>query len=40
MTRNDPSSEEALNCQICAHSNNAAHGTGIPPNARTLFCNG
>jgi 2-iminobutanoate/2-iminopropanoate deaminase len=29
-----------LNDQICAHSNNAAHGTEIPPNARLLFCNG
>jgi 2-iminobutanoate/2-iminopropanoate deaminase len=29
-----------LNDQICAHSNNAAHGTEIPPDARILFCNG
>lgn len=29
-----------LNDQICAHSNNAAHGMEIPPNARILFCNG
>jgi 2-iminobutanoate/2-iminopropanoate deaminase len=29
-----------LNDRICAHSNNAAHGTEIPPNARILFCNG
>jgi 2-iminobutanoate/2-iminopropanoate deaminase len=29
-----------LNDQICAHSNNAAHATEIPPNARILFCNG
>jgi len=29
-----------LNDRICAHSNNAAHGTEIPPNARVLFCNG
>jgi enamine deaminase RidA (YjgF/YER057c/UK114 family) len=30
----------SLNDRICAHSNNAAHGTEIPPNARFLFCNG
>jgi 2-iminobutanoate/2-iminopropanoate deaminase len=29
-----------LNDRICAHSNNAAHGLEIPPNARILFCNG
>ena len=29
-----------LNDQIHAHSNNAAHGTEVPPNARILFCNG
>jgi enamine deaminase RidA (YjgF/YER057c/UK114 family) len=29
-----------LNDRICAHSNNAAHGTEILPNARLLFCNG
>jgi enamine deaminase RidA (YjgF/YER057c/UK114 family) len=29
-----------LNDRICAHSNNAAHGTEVPPNARLLFCNG
>jgi enamine deaminase RidA (YjgF/YER057c/UK114 family) len=29
-----------LDDRICAHSNNAAHGTEIPPNARILFCNG
>jgi enamine deaminase RidA (YjgF/YER057c/UK114 family) len=29
-----------LNDRICAHSNNAAHGAEIPPNARILFCNG
>ena len=29
-----------LNDRICAHSNNAAHGTEVPPNARILFCNG
>jgi len=29
-----------LNDRICAHSNNAAHGMEIPPNARILFCNG
>jgi enamine deaminase RidA (YjgF/YER057c/UK114 family) len=29
-----------LNDRICAHSNNAAHATEIPPNARILFCNG
>jgi enamine deaminase RidA (YjgF/YER057c/UK114 family) len=29
-----------LNDRICAHSNNAAHGTEIPANARILFCNG
>jgi 2-iminobutanoate/2-iminopropanoate deaminase len=29
-----------LNDRICAHSNNAAHGTELPPNARILFCNG
>ena len=29
-----------LNDRICAHSNSAAHGTEIPPNARILFCNG
>ena len=29
-----------LNDQICAHSNNAAHGTEVTPDARILFCNG
>ena len=29
-----------LNDRICAHSNDAAHGTEVPPNARILFCNG
>ena len=29
-----------LNDRICAHSNNAAHGTEVPANARILFCNG
>jgi enamine deaminase RidA (YjgF/YER057c/UK114 family) len=29
-----------LNDRICAHANNSAHGTEIPPNARILFCNG
>ena len=29
-----------LNDRIRAHSNDAAHGTEIPPNARILFCNG
>jgi 2-iminobutanoate/2-iminopropanoate deaminase len=29
-----------LNDRICAHSNNAGHGTEVPPNARMLFCNG
>ena len=29
-----------LNDRICAHSNNAAHGIEVPPNARLLFCNG
>jgi 2-iminobutanoate/2-iminopropanoate deaminase len=29
-----------LNDQICVHSNNAAHGMEIPPNAKILFCNG
>jgi 2-iminobutanoate/2-iminopropanoate deaminase len=29
-----------LNDRICAHSNNAAHATEIPPNARILICNG
>jgi enamine deaminase RidA (YjgF/YER057c/UK114 family) len=29
-----------LNDRICAHSNNAAHGMEVPPNARVLFCNG
>jgi 2-iminobutanoate/2-iminopropanoate deaminase len=29
-----------LNDRICAHSNNAAHATEVPPNARVLFCNG
>ena len=29
-----------LNDRICAHSNNAEHGTEVPPNARLLFCNG
>jgi enamine deaminase RidA (YjgF/YER057c/UK114 family) len=29
-----------LNDRICAHSNNAAHATQVPPNARILFCNG
>ena len=29
-----------LNDRICAHSNNAAHGTEVPPNDRILFCNG
>jgi len=28
-----------LNDRICAHSNNAAHGTEVPTNARLLFCN-
>jgi 2-iminobutanoate/2-iminopropanoate deaminase len=30
----------SLNDRICAHSNNAAHGMEVPPNARILFCNG
>src|SRR5262245_66309996 len=29
-----------LNDRICAHSDNAAHATEVPPNARILFCNG
>jgi enamine deaminase RidA (YjgF/YER057c/UK114 family) len=29
-----------LSDRICAHSNNAAHGAVVPPNARLLFCNG
>lgn len=29
-----------LNDQICAHSNNAAHGIEVAPGARILFCNG
>lgn len=29
-----------LTDRICAHSDNAAHSTEIPPNARLLFCNG
>jgi len=29
-----------LNDRICAHSNNAAHATEVPPNSRLLFCNG
>jgi 2-iminobutanoate/2-iminopropanoate deaminase len=29
-----------LNDRICGHSNNAAHGIEVPPNARLLFCNG
>jgi enamine deaminase RidA (YjgF/YER057c/UK114 family) len=29
-----------LSDRICAHSNNAGHGTEVPPNARILFCNG
>src|SRR5215468_3568527 len=29
-----------LSDRICAHSNNAAHGIEVPPNARILFCNG
>lgn len=29
-----------LNDQICAHSNNAAHGMEVSPGARMLFCNG
>jgi enamine deaminase RidA (YjgF/YER057c/UK114 family) len=29
-----------LNDRICAHSNNAAHATEVPLNARILFCNG
>lgn len=29
-----------LNDRIRAHTNNAAHGTEIPANARLLFCNG
>jgi len=29
-----------LNDRIRAHSDNAAHGVEIPPNARILFCNG
>jgi 2-iminobutanoate/2-iminopropanoate deaminase len=29
-----------INDRICAHSNGAAHGMEIPPNARILFCNG
>jgi enamine deaminase RidA (YjgF/YER057c/UK114 family) len=29
-----------LNDRIRAHTNNAAHGVEIPPNARLLFCNG
>ena len=29
-----------LNDRIRAHTNNAAHGMEVPPNARLLFCNG
>ena len=29
-----------LNDQICAHANNAAHGSKISANARLLFSNG
>ena len=29
-----------LNDRVCAHSNNAAHATEVPPNAGMLFCNG
>lgn len=29
-----------LNDKICAHTNDAAHGTEIPANARLLFSNG
>lgn len=29
-----------LNDQICAHTNNAAHGIEVSPGARMLFCNG
>jgi 2-iminobutanoate/2-iminopropanoate deaminase len=29
-----------LNDRICAHSNNAAHATEVPANARIVFCNG
>ncbi len=29
-----------LNDRIRAHSNDAAHGTEVPANARLLFCNG
>src|SRR5262250_974040 len=29
-----------LNDRICPHSNNAAHGMEVPPNAKILFCNG
>jgi 2-iminobutanoate/2-iminopropanoate deaminase len=29
-----------FNDRICAHSNNAAHATEVPPDARLLFCNG
>jgi 2-iminobutanoate/2-iminopropanoate deaminase len=29
-----------LSDRICGHSNNAAHGIEVPPNARILFCNG
>jgi 2-iminobutanoate/2-iminopropanoate deaminase len=29
-----------LNDRICAHSDNAAHVTEVPRNARILFCNG
>jgi enamine deaminase RidA (YjgF/YER057c/UK114 family) len=34
------STVHTLKDRICPHSNNAAHGTEIPPNARLLFCNG
>jgi 2-iminobutanoate/2-iminopropanoate deaminase len=29
-----------LNDRICAHSDNAAHGAEVRPNARIVFCNG
>lgn len=29
-----------LNDEICAHANNAGHGTEVPANSRLLFCNG
>ena len=34
------STTHTLNDRICAHSNNAAHATEVPRNARLLFCNG